>query len=201
MLCKVCGVKEVTRPEYSGMCPGCRYHKYKYGRGYHCDMCGIPVSDQNEHQRCKKCTGLAKRQRIQRTCGHCGKPIEVHPYEARDQKNSFCSKACCNEWQRQTSPQMGENSHNYIDGPRLSSAGYVMIYQADGPKNHRRRFEHVLVAEAALGRKLKRDEVVHHINLNKADNRNCNLLICSNAYHRWLHHQMEVAWVREHFPG
>lgn len=55
-------------------------------------------------------------------------------------------------------------------------------------------YEHVLVATKALGRQLKAGEVVHHIDCNKLNNNNSNLLICTTAYHRELHGKMGKAW-------
>lgn len=73
------------------------------------------------------------------------------------------------------------NGNRYI-----SSHGYVVI--KIGRK--KRQYEHVLVAEKALGRKLDKGMVVHHINCNKLDNRPTNLLICSTGYHLALHARM-----------
>lgn len=68
-------------------------------------------------------------------------------------------------------------------GYSIDAKGYVMLC-IDG----RRVFEHVLVAEKAIGRALPSGAVVHHVNGNPLDNRNCNLVICpSIEYHALLH--------------
>jgi hypothetical protein len=54
-------------------------------------------------------------------------------------------------------------------------------------KNGKKHRVHRLIAEGILGRLLKRNEVVHHINGDNKDNRNGNLLICDTKYHHWLH--------------
>lgn len=48
--------------------------------------------------------------------------------------------------------------------------------------------EHVLVAEKALGHDLPNGAEVHHINRDRADNINTNLVVCQDrTYHRLLH--------------
>lgn len=53
--------------------------------------------------------------------------------------------------------------------------------------------EHVVIAEAALGKALPVGAEVHHVNGDKTDNRSSNLVICpSKAYHKLLHRRIRI---------
>ena len=88
------------------------------------------------------------------------------------------------------------NALNAIGNREFSSSGYVRVKTIVG-----RQYEHILVAESVLGRKLKRfgsqghpdNEVVHHIDGNKANNATSNLIICTHSYHISLHHKLEAS--------
>jgi len=90
-----------------------------------------------------------------------------------------------------------EKSKNWRGG-RLDCRkdGYIMIYHKRLPSRTYYKLEHVLIAERALGRLLKKGEVVHHINMDPKDNRNSNLLICTAGYHKWLEFQYAKAFAR-----
>ena len=62
--------------------------------------------------------------------------------------------------------------------------GYKILY-AEGGKHIR---EHINVMEMCIGRKLEKNEVVHHINKNKLDNRIENLRLMTRGEHSILHH-------------
>ena len=91
----------------------------------------------------------------------------------------------------------GEHPWNYTGEPYKLANGYIGIGRGG---RGGWRYEHTTIAEKVLGRLLDREkgEMVHHINMDKADNRHCNLLICDQKYHRRIHHAMELAWVKEH---
>lgn len=69
----------------------------------------------------------------------------------------------------------------------VTNAGYILI-TVDGV----RKYEHIHVAEEALGRPLPDKAVVHHMNEKPMDNHTfMNLIICPNqAYHMLLHKRM-----------
>lgn len=59
---------------------------------------------------------------------------------------------------------------------------YINSYK-DGKSERKHR----IVAEKMLGRKLKKDEVVHHIDGNKRNNDESNLMIVTRSEHAKLH--------------
>lgn len=74
-------------------------------------------------------------------------------------------------------------------GVEHTRGGYIKLLRPDHPREHRGYvYEHILVAEHALGRFLPPKAVVHHVNGDTGDNANTNLVICQdNTYHLLLH--------------
>ena len=95
-------------------------------------------------------------------------------------------------WQNKKHPmkgRYGEVSPAWKGG-RTIVKGYVCIYKPDHPYafNHRYVLEHRLIMEKHLGRYLKTEERVHHINQNTLDNHIKNLMVFNNdGAHRGFH--------------
>jgi single-strand DNA-binding protein len=83
----------------------------------------------------------------------------------------------------------GANSPNWAGGRRTTCNGHIELFM---PEHHRARkngyvFEHIVVMEEKLNRKLKFGEYVHHIDLNKQNNEPNNLMLVSSIEHRKYH--------------
>lgn len=104
------------------------------------------------------------------TCPKCGREFEVSPpSEAR--RRRYCSTDCA-RWTGGRLPEPRKRS--------LTVDGYVNVYlppgqRPPGAERYTRHAEHRVVMARVLGRWLKPNEVVHHINGDRIDNRPENL--------------------------
>ena len=95
--------------------------------------------------------------------------------------------------------QVGGRNPNWKGGRyKCKSTGYIFVYLRNGERTR----EHRIVAESMLGRRLKKGEVVHHINGDPSDNRPQNLeIFASHAEHMKIHMTPEVASRRGKLSG
>lgn len=86
-------------------------------------------------------------------------------------------------------PQIPQEELWNWKGGRTTQKGYVAVLAKDHPRvpSHGYMPEHVLVAEKMIGRYLRHDEVVHHRNGIKTDNRPDNLEVMTRAEHMRHH--------------
>jgi len=84
---------------------------------------------------------------------------------------------------RDTTARLYSEKHPMFKGGGMSSQGYRIIYVAG-----RRVVEHRYVMEQKLGRALRPDEQIHHIDGNKLNNSVENLLLVSVHSHNSYHH-------------
>lgn len=85
-------------------------------------------------------------------------------------------------------PQSGANNHKWKGGRFKTKDGYIMIKAESHPNanQHGYMLEHRLLVEQSIGRVLKSDEDVHHINGIKDDNRIENLQLMKRKDHSRL---------------
>lgn len=115
--------------------------------------------------RCSYCSKKFKRIRWQHT-----------QFKRRKLKKCYCSMKCKNKCQRPN-----------WKGGRQKYGRYIKINIG----KNKRIFEHRLVMEKHIGRKIRKGEVIHHINGIPTDNRIENLVLCkTHGKHTAKYHKV-----------
>ena len=120
-------------------------------------------------------------------CRFCKKEILIYPNRIKRIKSKdkfiFCSHKCKGKWQ--TKYLLSEKHPSWKGGKWIDKLGYIYVSARNHPnKVHNGYiFEHRLVVEKKIGRYLRQDEHIHHLNGIKDDNRPENLAITNNKDH------------------
>lgn len=131
-----------------------------------------------------------------KNCLVCDKEFKTYPSKLLLGKGKYCSKDCSLKITNKILEKNGEKTrfekgkeHPFFDHKTISWAGYIELFTPNHPFCTQRGYvkEHRLVMEKHLGRYLNENEVVHHINGDKQDNRIENLELLERGEHTRQH--------------
>ena len=119
---------------------------------------------------------------IEVKCKNCGKKLLRHPGRIARGK-SFCNHKCKGNWMKKNT--IGKENSHWKGGIHYDKNGYRMIYK---PRHHRAHsngyvYEHILVLEKVLNKKILRKYDIHHLNGIRDDNRPENLALVNPSEH------------------
>ena len=164
---------------------------------YVCANCATPFvrKVRGDHRPSKFCSsncryafqrGRPKKQPVKYAavpCGLCSSPIQPRITGSTGARRKFCSRDCWAIAESQKPQPTGVRARHWKGGRVDNGQGYVLIRDAHGGYVP----EHRAVMAQHLGRELLTDEIVHHINGVRDDNRIENLQLTDRAEHRRLH--------------
>jgi hypothetical protein len=135
---------------------------------------------------------LKSRDYVTRVCDDCGDEAKrlygslTTARKKRGNEKDYC-KTCSYKYRRLEQPTM-ENSPSWNGGRYLNENGYYRVYTG----NLKYEYEHKLIMGEHLGKKISREEKVHHIDLDKTNNSIENLYLFKNkSEHSSSHYSLE----------
>lgn len=191
-----------------------RWVHHDLGCGDYNDIC----YPSHQHHRWRKMSGWNRGVRTgeKKVCLVCGKEFYAHPYRAKEAKycshncyhiatrkpNNYICKNCGKEFEAKTKNRIFcsvscvyEYKRNKPRVATLGNDGYKTVWFSDGSGMK----EHRYIMEQILGRKLDRDEIVHHKDGNRANNNIDNLVLMTRGEHSKLHRRLELESGKELF--
>ena len=139
-----------------------------------CKFCGTNID--NKRKFCSnECCNESKVTSVECFCETCGKSFMKSPCK---EEKRFCSRPCMGVG------YSGNGNPAYI-GDHLDVRGYVLTLI-----NGKQHLLHRIIMEKHIGRKLTKDEHVHHINGIECDNDINNLQLMTNSEHCSHHNKL-----------
>ncbi len=135
----------------------------------------------------KRLNGKFIKSGIYKTCNFCKKQFYV--IASRIETSKFCSSFCKQKFGRNN--PTGNKAFNWRGGKTIFKDGYVRIYMPTHPSAIKKTYilEHRYIMEKHIGRYLTPEDIVHHINRIKDDNRPENLKLTTRKKHMKHHRE------------